>query len=62
MKVAIITINKYSKYLNYGATLHSYAFQKKLDSLGIDNVLIDYKPRFMKRVNLKYPILRIRCL
>ena len=48
MKVGIISINKYSKHLNFGAALHSYAFQQYLDKQGIDNVIIDYLPRFMK--------------
>ena len=38
MKVGIISINKYSKHLNFGAALHSYAFQQYLDKQGIDNV------------------------
>lgn len=57
MKVGIISINKYSKHLNFGAALHSYAFQQYLDKQGIDNVIIDYLPRFMKTYNMKYPFL-----
>ncbi|MCI8338194.1 MAG: polysaccharide pyruvyl transferase family protein [Lachnospiraceae bacterium] len=57
MKVGIISINKYSKHLNYGAALHSYAFQHYLDMHGIDNVIIDYLPRFMKSYNMKYPVI-----
>lgn len=57
MKVGIISINKYAKHLNYGAALHSYAFQKYLDKHGIDNVIIDYFPRFMKGYSLKYPVI-----
>lgn len=57
MKVGIISINKYSKHLNYGAALHSYAFQQYLDKHGIDNTIIDYLPRFMKHYNMKYPFL-----
>ena len=57
MKVGIISINRYSKHLNYGAALHSYAFQHFLDLQGIDNVIIDYMPRFMKTYNMKYPFL-----
>jgi len=57
MKVGIISINKYSKHLNYGAALHSYAFQHYLDKHGIDNVIIDYLPRFMKKYNMKYPVI-----
>lgn len=43
--------------LNFGAALHSYAFQQYLDKQGIDNVIIDYLPRFMKTYNMKYPFL-----
>lgn len=57
MKVGIISINKYSKHLNYGAALHSYAFQHFLDKQGIDNTIIDYLPRFMKKYNMKYPVI-----
>lgn len=57
MKVGIISINKYSKHLNYGAALHSYAFQHYLDKHGIDNVIIDYLPRFMKHYSMKYPVI-----
>ena len=57
MKAGIISINKYSKHLNYGAALHSYAFQHYLDKHGIDNVIIDYMPRFMKRYSMKYPVI-----
>ena len=39
MKVGIISINKYSKHLNFGAALHSYAFQQYLDKQGIDNAV-----------------------
>ena len=57
MKVGIISINRYSKHLNYGAALHSYAFQHYLDLHGIDNVIIDYFPKFMEHYSLKYPFL-----
>lgn len=57
MKVGIISINRYSKHLNYGAALHSYAFQHFLDKHQIDNVIIDYMPRFMKTYSMKYPFL-----
>ena len=44
MKVGIISINKYSKHLNFGAALHSYAFQQYLDKQGIDNCLLYTSP------------------
>ena len=60
--VGIISINKYSVHMNYGAALHSFAFQKVLDKQGIDNVIIDYYPKFMEGYNLKYPLLNARNL
>ncbi len=56
-KIAIISINKYSIHMNYGAALHSYAFQQVLDDMGYDNEIVDYKPTFMHKYNLKFPIL-----
>lgn len=57
MKIGIISINKYSKHLNYGAGLHTYAFQQYLDKFHLDNTIIDYTPRFMKHYNMHYPFL-----
>jgi hypothetical protein len=42
-KVGIITIGRHSINLNFGAILVPFAFQKYLDKLNIDNVIIDYK-------------------
>ena len=42
--VGIISINKHSLYLNYGAALHSFAFQKYLNRLGGgDNSIVFYQ-------------------
>lgn len=60
--IGVISINKYSVHMNYGAALHSFAFQKILDKQGIDNVLIDYYPKFMEGYNLKYPVLSAKTL
>lgn len=43
--VGIVSINIHSFFLNYGAALHSFAFQKYLDKLGIDSVIVDYKSK-----------------
>lgn len=43
--VGIISINIHSFFLNYGAALHSFAFQKYLDKLGVDSVIVDYKSK-----------------
>ncbi len=57
MKVGIISINKYSKHLNYGAALHTYAFQQYLDKMNVDNTIIDYLPRFMQEYSMEYPFM-----
>jgi hypothetical protein len=59
-KVGIISINFRQRYLNYGATLHSFSFQKYLDKLKVDNVIVDYLPQFLhKRYRMDFPILNI---
>lgn len=55
--VAIISYNIHSSHMNYGAALHSYAFQEYLKDLGIDSVIIDYYPRNLEKYNIKYPFL-----
>lgn len=55
-KIAIISINRYSQHLNYGAALHSYAFQQVLNKLGYENKIVDYMPNFLKWYNIKYPL------
>lgn len=57
VKVAFLSFVTHSSHLNYGATLHGYAFQKVLDRLGCSNVAINYYPRLVEGDNLKYPIL-----
>lgn len=57
IKVAIVSFNKHSNHMNYGAVLHSYAFQKYLSNNGIDSVIIDYIPLSLEKYNFKYPIL-----
>jgi hypothetical protein len=57
-KVGIISINFRQRNLNYGATLHSFAFQKYLDKYNVDNVIIDYLPQFLyKKYRMDFPIL-----
>lgn len=58
--VGILSYNIYSKHMNYGAALHSYAFQQYLRKLGIDSVIIAYIPKELNNYNLKYPILNYR--
>lgn len=56
-KIGIISFVTNSSHLNYGATLHGYAFQQILHKNGVDSVVIDYMPKVVEGDNLKYPIL-----
>lgn len=38
----IVSYNYYGNFMNYGSMLQSYALQKVLDKLGVDNVIVDY--------------------
>ena len=55
--IGIISFITNSSHLNYGATLHGYAFQQVLHRKGVDSVIIDYFPKAVEGDNLKYPIL-----
>lgn len=46
--VGIISFNINSDCYNFGAALHSYAFQKYLDKYGINSVIINYYPENVK--------------
>lgn len=57
-KIGIISFITHSSHLNYGATLHGYAFQQYLKKrYGIDTIIIKYIPKALIGENLKYPIL-----
>lgn len=58
--VGIMSYALHSKHMNYGATLHSYAFQQILKKYGIDSIIIDYVALDMEGYNLKYPLLNKR--
>lgn len=60
--VGIISYNIHSDMLNYGAALHSFAFQQYLYKLGAASVIIDYIPTKIQHKNLKYPILNLKRL
>ena len=57
--VGIVSYNIYSQHMNYGAALHSYAFQQYLLNNGVESVIIAYKPKELNNYNLKYPILNV---
>lgn len=57
MKVAIVSYNVNSDHMNYGAALHSFAFQSFLKSKGIDSIIVDYYPKILEGRNIKYKFL-----
>ena len=60
--VAVVSYITHSRHLNYGATLHGWAFQQVLKRMGCESVVIDYLPRSLKNHRFKWPILdTFRC-
>ena len=57
MKIGIVSYNINSELHNYGAALHSWAFQQYLRKQGVDSVIIDYFPKAIEDWNLKFPVL-----
>lgn len=55
--VGIISYNIHSSHMNYGAALHSFAFQVYLRRLGVNSVVVDYYPQNMEGYSIKYPFL-----
>lgn len=55
MKIGLISINMYSKKLNFACPLHTYAFQQFLKTNGIESTVIDYKPVYHNNFDLKHP-------
>lgn len=56
MKIGIISINMYSKNLNFACPLHTWAFQQFLAKNYIDSTVIDYKPVYYDdHFDLRHP-------
>ena len=55
MKIGIISINMYSKYLNFACPLHTFAFQQFLQNHGFDATVINYKPIYFNDFDMKHP-------
>ncbi len=55
--IGIVSYNINSELHNYGAALHSWAFQQYLLKQGVDSVIIDYFPKAIEDWNLKFPVL-----
>ena len=59
-RIGVISLNINTDDLNYGALLHSYAFQQFLSRYnGIYSEIIDYKGPSIEVQNLKYPTLSL---
>lgn len=57
VKIGLISINMYSKGLNFACPLHTYAFQSFLNQRGINNIVIDYKPVYFDDFQMDTPYL-----
>lgn len=55
MRVGIISINMYSKYLNFACPLHTFAFQQFLLQNGIDSTVINYQPIYFNGFDMENP-------
>ncbi len=55
MKIGLISINMYSKGLNFACPLHTYAFQQFLLANGVESTVIDYKPIYFDNFNMLHP-------
>ena len=55
MKIGIISINMYSKYLNFACPLHTFAFQQFLLKKGYNNTVINYQPIYYNGFDMKHP-------
>jgi len=55
--VGLVSYNVHSNHMNYGAALHSWAFQRVLERFGQESVIIDYFPHLMEGYSIKWPIL-----
>ncbi|MBO5372843.1 MAG: polysaccharide pyruvyl transferase family protein [Lachnospiraceae bacterium] len=56
MKIGIISINAHTKVLNFASPLHSYAFQAFLEDNGIESTIIDYKPVYYGKFDVRHPL------
>ena len=55
MKIGLIGINMYPKYLNFACGLHMYAFQQFLLQHNIEATVIDYKPVYFNNFDMRHP-------
>lgn len=55
MNIGLISINMYTKGLNFACPLHTYAFQQFLLKNGVETTIIDYKPVYYGNFDLRHP-------
>ena len=55
MKIGLISINAHTKVLNFASPLHTYAFQQFLAQNGLESEIIDYKPCYYGKFDVKHP-------
>lgn len=55
MNIGLISINMYTKGLNFACPLHTFAFQQFLRDNGIETTIIDYKPVYYGNFDLRHP-------
>lgn len=55
MNIGLISINMYTKGLNFACPLHTYAFQQFLLQHGIESTVINYQPIYYGNFNLRHP-------
>lgn len=56
MKIGLIGINKYAKFLNFACDLHIYAFQQFLAQHGYESTVLDYKPVSYGAFDMRHPV------
>ena len=56
MNIGIISINMYTKGLNFACPLHTFAFQRFLTKNGIASKVIDYKPVILTSLTQSWSI------
>jgi len=56
MKIGLISINMHTKVLNFASPLHTVAFQQFLLQNGIETTVIDYKPVYYGRMDVRHPL------
>ncbi len=56
MKIGIISINIYTRTLNFGCIIHSCAFQHFLEQNGYESEVIEYKPVYYKDFDVRHPL------